>query len=174
MTGVRIALQELNSLDRPGFVSVCGPLFERSPWVAERTWPRRPFGSLAELHRELAATVDAASLEEKTELIRSHPDLVGRMAAEQPLGELSSREQAAAGLSSLSPEEAELFRSYNRKYHEKFGFPFVICARENRKEAILQAFPRRLGQSREQEIATALAEIARIAWLRLLDAAREA
>ena len=56
---------------------------------------------------------------------------------------------------------------------EKFGFPFVICARENRKEAILAAFPVRLAHTREQEIAAALAEIAKIARLRLRDAVTE-
>ncbi len=174
MIGVHVSLAELNSRDRQGFVSVCGPLFEHSPWVAERTWQHRPFGSLSALHRELVATVEAASPEEKLGLISAHPDLVGRMAGGERLGELFAREQAAAGLDSLSPAEADLFRSCNRRYHEKFGFPFVICARQNRKEAILLEFPERLDQSREQEIATALVEIAKIAWLRLLDAVTEA
>ena len=49
----------------------------------------------------------------------------------------------------------------------------MICARENRKDAILAAFPQRLQNSREQEIATALAEIDKIARLRLNDAVWE-
>jgi len=51
----------------------------------------------------------------------------------------------------------------------RFGFPFVICARKNKKEAILQAFPVRLTHDRDQEIATALGEIYQIAGLRLAD-----
>ena len=47
------------------------------------------------------------------------------------------------------------------------GFPFVICARLNKKEKMLTAFERRLRNSRAQEIEAALAEIAKIAWLRL-------
>jgi 2-oxo-4-hydroxy-4-carboxy--5-ureidoimidazoline (OHCU) decarboxylase len=46
----------------------------------------------------------------------------------------------------------------------------VICARENRKGAILAAFPVRLENSRRQEAATALDEIFKIARLRLGDA----
>ena len=49
----------------------------------------------------------------------------------------------------------------------------MICARENRKEAILAAFPARLAHSRGQEITAALAEIAAIARLRLRDAVME-
>jgi len=169
-----VTLRDLNTASQARFTSVCGPLFEGSPWIAERTWPRRPFSSLQAMHRALVSTVETASREEKLALIRAHPDLVGRLAQAPVLGALSAGEQAAAGLTSLSLEEADRFRSLNRVYHDQFGFPFVICARENRKEAILRAFPERLRHSPDQEIATALSEIARIAWLRLQDAVVEA
>ena len=85
----------------------------------------------------------------------------------------STSEQASAGLDTLTSEEVAAFTRYLRAYRDRFGFPFVICARENRKKAILAAFPVRLGQTLEQEQATALAEIGRIGWLRLLDAVCE-
>jgi len=174
MNGARVTLAELNAASRQEFLSACGALFEGSPWVAERAWPACPFPSLEALHRELVAAMERASAEEKLGLLRAHPDLVGRLSARaSALSGHSAREQAAAGLDSLTDEEARMFRSYNEKYYGKFGFPFVICARENRKEAILQAFSRRLSQAREQEIETALAEIAKIAWLRLRDAVSE-
>ena len=72
-------------------------------------------------------------------------------------------------LVNLSPQEVADFERYNADYRERFGFPFVICTRENKKEAILAAFPLRLRNSREAEIETALAEIGKIARLRLLD-----
>lgn len=169
----KVSLAELNSLDQAGFEAVCGPLFEGSPWIAARTWRRRPFASREALLSELAATVERASEAEQLGLIAAHPDLVGRLALEGRLSSESTHEQAAAGLDAVSEQEAALFDRYNREYREKFGFPFVICARENRKEAILDAFPRRLSQSRAQEVATALAEIAKIARLRLHDRVAE-
>src|SRR5690606_39037515 len=99
--------------------------------------------------------------------------LVGRLARAGQLTHESTREQASAGLDRLSPDEIAAFDRHNAAYQAKFGFPFVICARENRKDAILAAFPVRLAHSREQEIATALAEIGKIAWLRLADAVWE-
>jgi 2-oxo-4-hydroxy-4-carboxy-5-ureidoimidazoline decarboxylase len=48
-------------------------------------------------------------------------------------------------------------------------FPFVICARLNKKAVILAGFEQRLKNSREQEIKTALEEILKIAELRLRD-----
>ena len=174
MTGVRPTLSDLNSRDLAGFVDVCGPVFESSPWIAERTWPRRPFPSIEHLHRELVTTVEAATEDEKIGLIAAHPDLVGRMAREGGLSPESSREQEAAGLTALSAQEIALFEATNRDYRAKFGFPFVICARQNKKEAILAAFPERLAHTREQEIAAALGEISKIARLRLRDAVKEA
>jgi len=62
-----------------------------------------------------------------------------------------------------------LFQKNNTAFKKQFGFPFVICARMNKKEAILDGFKVRLQNSREQEIKTALEEIGKIAYLRLQD-----
>jgi 2-oxo-4-hydroxy-4-carboxy-5-ureidoimidazoline decarboxylase len=94
---------------------------------------------------------------------------VGRAALAGTLTPESNREQASAGLDRLTPDEIATFARLNAAYRDRFGFPFVICARENKKESILAGFSARLGHAREREIATALDEIARIAHSRLLD-----
>ena len=166
-------LAELNACDLPKFLQVCGPLYELSPWVAERAFACRPFASRMALHAALVQAVAEATPDEQVALIRAHPDLVGRLAREGRLTAASTTEQAAAGLDALSASEVEAFERFNREYRDRFGFPFVICARENRKEAILAAFPVRLGHTAEEEQATALAEIGRIGRLRLFDAVSE-
>jgi 2-oxo-4-hydroxy-4-carboxy-5-ureidoimidazoline decarboxylase len=161
-------MAELNRLAPEEFVQVIGPVFEHSPWIAGEAAAWRPFSTLAPLHAALCEAVRAASEEKKLALIRAHPDLVGRamLTAE------SLREQADAGLGQLSPEETALFQRHNAAYRHKFGFPFVICARLNKKDAILAGFARRLPNSREEEIAAALEEIYKIAWFRLRDLAQ--
>jgi 2-oxo-4-hydroxy-4-carboxy-5-ureidoimidazoline decarboxylase len=158
-------LAELNAMDRVEFVRLVGPIFEHSPWVAARTEGQRPFASREALHAALVATVENSTDEEKICLIRAHPDLIGN----DELTSASEREQASAGLQDANPEEAKQFREFNRQYRERFGFPFVICARLNKKDAIARAFPVRLRNSREQEIEIALQEISKIAELRLRD-----
>jgi len=165
-----VPLSTLNEMTCEQFVGVCGGLFEHSPWIADRTWLRRPFLSRDQLHAALVATVAAATEQEQVGLIAAHPDLVGKLAREGKLTNESTAEQRAAGLAGLSDEEVAAFDRYNEQYRSRFGFPFVICARENKKEAILAAFPVRLKNDRRQEIITALAEIAKIANLRLHDA----
>jgi OHCU decarboxylase len=146
-------------------------VFENAPWVAERAFHFHPFHSLDELHEKLCQVVSEASEQEKLALIRACPDLIG--AVGQPLTAESRDGRAAAGIERLSPEEVEAFQAYNDVYRESFDFPFVICARENRKEAILSAFPRRLKHTREREIDVAVEEICKIARLRLHDIVSE-
>ena len=161
-------LEETNALERHEFTRVFASLFEHSPWIAARTASKRPFANRAELFAALCETVMKANQDEKLCLIRAHPDLVGR----EELTKESRTEQASAGLGELSPEEIDHFRNYNAEYRERFGFPFVICARLNKKEAILKAFPVRLQNSIEKEMETALGEIFKIAELRLQDLVR--
>jgi OHCU decarboxylase len=172
MTTSQFTLREINTLDRDGFVAALGGLFEGPPWIVAAAWDARPFASREQLHQVLCAVMRAAPVERQVALIQAHPDLVGRAALAGRLGAASTGEQAAAGLDRLAPEEIAQFSALNQTYHERFGFPFVICARENKKESILAGFPARIQNSLEEEIRTALDEIAKICGLRLQDTVR--
>jgi OHCU decarboxylase len=160
-------------MGRDEFVAALGALFEGSPWIAAETRPSRPFASRDALHQALCATMYAAPLERKLALIRAHPDLAGKAAIAGELTPESAGEQSSAGLDRLSPDEFATFTRLNQAYSDTFGFPFVICVRENTKDSILASFTARLQHPRDQEIETALGEIAKIARLRLLDAVRD-
>jgi len=162
-------LNELNLAPVDAFTAALGHLFEHSPWVAAETWPRGPFRDAAHLHAELCRTLQAAEAERQLALIRAHPDLAGRLARQKQLTAESTREQAGAGLDQLTDAELADFQTRNDTYRAKFGFPFVICARLNAKAAILAAMEARMPNSPAQEHAAALAEIEKIAWLRLQD-----
>jgi OHCU decarboxylase len=164
-----MTIDEINALHQEAFVAAFGSLFEGSPWLAAEAWRGRPFASIAHLHSALCDVLYHASTEQQVAVIRAHPDLVGKAALEGALTPESTREQASAGLDHLSPEEIATFTRLNQAYKDRFGFPFVICARENKKDSILAGVTRRLDNSRVEEIATALGEIAKIGYLRLLD-----
>ncbi|WP_156840302.1 2-oxo-4-hydroxy-4-carboxy-5-ureidoimidazoline decarboxylase [Novosphingobium aquimarinum] len=143
-------------------------LFEHSPWVEERADARPSSG---DRHADLMAVVAEASDAERLALIRAHPELAGKAAVDRTLTDASAAEQASAGLDRLSPEEFERFHALNSAYRERFGFPFIICVRLTDKAGILAAMEARLAHTREEEIATAIAEIGKITRLRLEDAA---
>jgi 2-oxo-4-hydroxy-4-carboxy-5-ureidoimidazoline decarboxylase len=163
-------LESINELDRAAFTAALGHLFEHSPWVAQEAWARRPFASAEALQAALCATMRAAPRERQLVLIRAHPDLAGRLAPQKKLTAESAREQASAGLNQLSDAELAEFTRLNDAYRAKFGFPFIICARLNAKDAILAALRSRSASTPEVEFAAALAEIEKIARLRLDDA----
>ncbi len=167
---MKASMAEVNSLDTAAFVARFGGVFEDSPWVAESAWERRPFRDREALHAAMCACVQEAGEEKRLALIRAHPDLVGRAAAEGRLGAASASEQTGAGLDRLSADEGRWFERYNRAYQEKFGFPFIICVRAaERKRAIMDGFEMRLDHRPEQERKAALVEIEKIAAFRLAD-----
>jgi len=163
-------LEYLNSAAPDEFVERVGFAFEHSPWIAAEAASRRPFADVAALHAALVSVVDAAPEGAQLVLILAHPDLAGRVAREGRLTVASSSEQAAAGLDTLTPDEIARFDANNAAYRARFGFPFVICAREHDKTSILSELERRRENERSDEIAAALAEIAKIARLRLEEA----
>ena len=69
----------------------------------------------------------------------------------------------------MSPGQLQALSSANQAYREKFGFPFIICARRHSKESILEAIADRLQHDAASERAAALEEIHHIAQLRLDD-----
>jgi 2-oxo-4-hydroxy-4-carboxy-5-ureidoimidazoline decarboxylase len=175
MTPPPWTVRELTALDRDEFVARLGFLFEGSPWIAARAWERRPFVSRDALETGLVETMNRAPIDRRVALIRAHSDLVGRAALAGTLTRESTGEQLAAGLdpNQLTPEDVATFTASNDAYKAKFDFPFVICAREHKKDAILAGFAARLTNERDAEIATALGEIARIAHYRLIDVVAE-
>jgi OHCU decarboxylase len=162
-------MNAINELDRAAFVARFGPLFEHSPWVAEAAWREHPFADREELYEALVGAMYAAPRERKLALISAHPDLAGKAATEGSLTAPSRDEQAAAGLDRLTPDEYAAFTRTNEAYRERFGFPFVVCAREHTKESILRVASERLANTEDEEIRVALEEIAKIARRRLED-----
>ena len=164
-------LRQFNNLPESEVLERLGTIHENTPWIMQSVIQSRPFPSLDDLRRQMSAILESLPVDDKLALIRVHPDLVGRAALSGTLSTTSSAEQRDAGLGvdDLDDAEKSRFAEFNAAYQERFGFPFVICVRENRKQAILDAFTERLTHDRDTEIATAITEIDKIAWLRLTD-----
>jgi urate oxidase / 2-oxo-4-hydroxy-4-carboxy-5-ureidoimidazoline decarboxylase len=159
----------VSALDRDAFVAAFGGIFEHSPWVAEAAWPQRPWSTVAGLHASMVAAVDAAPRDARLALIRAHPELAGKAAIAGELTDASAREQSGAGLDRLTPAQHARLLAATAAYRERYGFPFVICVREHSADSIIAAAEARTASTPDEEERTALAEIAKIAALRLAD-----
>jgi 2-oxo-4-hydroxy-4-carboxy-5-ureidoimidazoline decarboxylase len=156
-------------MDRDDFVAYFGGVFEESPWISREAWESRPFGSVDALHAAMVWVVEHSPRAARLELIRAHPDLAGKAAIAGALTPESTREQAAAGLDRLTPAQYERITTLTAAYRERFGFPFVVCAREHTADSIIATAAARLEARPDEEEQTALSEIAKIARLRLDD-----
>ena len=143
-------------------------LFEPCPWVEARADARPSSGNR---HADLMAVVHDATPDEQLALIRAHPELAGKAAIDKTLTDASAAEQASAGLDRLTSQEYARFHALNAAYSARFDFPFIICVRLTDKAGILAAMEQRLSHGRDEEIATALAQIGEIVRLRLEDMA---
>ena len=160
------------SLSRADFVARFAHVFEHSPWIPEAAFDAglpADADTAEGLHRALCAVLRAAPRDRHRALIDAHPDLAGRLALAGDLTDDSTKEQASAGLDRLSEAELARFTALNTAYKEKFEIPFIMAVKGAGKEDILAAFEARIGNDPETEFATALAQIERIALLRLRD-----
>ena len=160
-----MTLDELNAVSQPRFVETLGWIFEASPWVAERAWTARPFGSIDDLHLAMVEAVEAASPEERLALLRAHPDLGARAR----MSNASVGEQQGAGLDRLTAAEYERLQQLNQSYRSRFGFPFLLAVKGSTKHDVLAALDRRLAEDPDVELPEALRQVYRIAMFRLHD-----
>ena len=81
----------------------------------------------------------------------------------------STSEQASAGLDKCTPAEFQRFTALNDSYKRKFPFPFIMAVKGKSRGEILEAFERRIYHDEDTEFRTALAEVHKIALIRLRD-----
>ena len=168
-------MKGVNQLDRGAFVERFGPLFEHSPWVAEEAWEDAAVRRRRRAARGArAAIVRRAPRERRLALIRAHPDLAGRAAIAGALTAARAASRPRPGSTGSRPTSTTGFTRATAAYRERFGFPFVVCAREHTRTRSCAPPRERLEHTRDEEGAIALAEIAKIARLRLEDLRRDA
>lgn len=158
-------LAEINAMPVKAFVEAFGDVAEHSPWVARRAGKERPFASIDAMAAAFTGAVAAASHRKQLELLRAHPDL----ATKARLTGESHREQASAGLDTLTEEEFSRFRKLNGLYKLTFKFPFILAVKEATKQQILESFEERVNNPSEVEFATAIAQVNRILRFRIED-----
>jgi 2-oxo-4-hydroxy-4-carboxy-5-ureidoimidazoline decarboxylase len=164
---IQKTLADLNACSKDEFVAALANIFEYSPWIAEQAASARPFAGVNALFAAMKAVVDRAPSELRLALIKGHPDLANKTQRAAGLTAESNDEQNSVGLDRLSDAEYDAFERVNNAYRSKFGFPYVVCVRRHTKDSILRDFERRLPNDANTETQASIAEICRIAALRL-------
>jgi len=161
---------DLTQFNKKRFVDRFGGLYEHSPWIAEKVWTEiqsAPAITVELLTTRLKDIVDTGTDKQKMDLLCAHPELAGKAAMEGALTADSTDEQSRARLDLCSPQEYEKFQQLNTAYNDKFKFPFIMAVRDSSRIEILEAFESRIQNAWKDEFETALAQVHRIAQLRL-------
>ncbi len=157
-------------MGREEFVARFADIYEHSPWVAEQAYDRgldSRHDTVEGLQQLMADILLSSNHQAQLDLINAHPDLAGKAAIAGELTDASTSEQSGAGIHQCNAVEFARFTELNDAYKAKFGFPFIKAVKGSDRHQILAAFEQRINNGPEQEFDTALAEINKIALLRL-------
>jgi len=122
-------------------------IFERAPSLAERVRGNDPTSIVASARSELARMTEA----ERIGVLNAHPRIGADPAS---LSALSREEQGGAADIATLRELAAM----NDKYERAFGFRFVVFVAGRSKAEIVPVMRERLRRTREDELATGIAE----------------
>jgi 2-oxo-4-hydroxy-4-carboxy-5-ureidoimidazoline decarboxylase len=165
MTPARLAIGEINALDREIFVERFGAVYEHSPWVAREAWRARPFADRDALAAAMRDAVLRAGQERQLALLRAHPRLGTRLA----LSGFSKAEQSGTGIEAASAADRAELQALNARYEERFGFPFILAVKNAALPEILANCRGRVDADPAMEFDEALRQVFRIAAFRLAE-----
>ena len=158
-----IDIKKINSLDKSEFLSIFGNVFEKSKWVSEKVFDKKPFENLESFVSEIIGIYENSDNKTILEILNLHPEL----AVEKKLTADSEVEQSKANLKQCTPEEFDEFKKLNIEYKKKFNFPFIIAVKGKNKNEILNYFRERINNSLDAEFLEAKKQVKKIATFRL-------
>ena len=158
-----IDIKKINSLDKSEFLSIFGNVFEKSKWISERVFDKKPFKNLESFVSEIIGIYENSDNKTILEILNLHPEL----AVEKKLTADSEVEQSKANLKQCTPEEFDEFKKLNIEYKKKFNFPFIIAVKGKNKNEILNYFRERINNSLDEEFLEAKKQVKKIATFRI-------
>ncbi|HXO76770.1 MAG TPA: 2-oxo-4-hydroxy-4-carboxy-5-ureidoimidazoline decarboxylase [Puia sp.] len=153
-----MTLEELNWLDEAELSEALWNCCGSSAWVAGMM-ELFPVGSATGLYAVASLVWRGCSEEDWLEAFGAHPKIgervTGAAAAEQ------------AGTSGADSKVLQELSEGNKKYFEKFGYIFIVCATGKSAVEMLGLLIERLGNAPEEEILIAMEEQEKITRIRL-------
>lgn len=159
-----VTLPALNELAWASCAKVLENLLDLTPSLGAALAHRRPFKSAQHLVDELNLTLDGLPPSYIEAFLKRFSEL-----ALVPKSKLTKEHKCCVGLDKLTDEQrAELTPLYT-EYRDKFGFPFVLCAREAKAAELGMRLRSHLQATKAQELESGRKEAKKIARLRLLE-----
>ena len=157
------SIDKVNKLSKSDFISIFGNVFEKTEWIAQKSYDLKPYKNFEELFLKMMETFENTNKENHLKILNAHPDL----AVEKKFTKDSKNEQKNASLNQCTDEEFIEFKKLNEEYKKKFGFPFIVAVKGKNKEEILNSFRQRITNNINSEFEEAKKQVKKIANFRL-------
>ena len=157
------SIDKVNKLNKSDFISIFGNVFEKTEWIAQKSYDSKPYKNFEELFSKMVEIFENSNKESHIKILNAHPDL----AIEKRLTEDSKNEQQNASLNQCTNEEFLEFKKLNEEYKKKFGFPFITAVKGKNKEEILNSFRQRITNNINLEFEEAKKQVKKSANFRL-------
>jgi len=157
------SIDKVNKLSKSDFISIFGNVFEKTEWIAQKSYDLKPYKNFEELFSKMMEVFENIEKEKHLEILNAHPNL----AVEKKLTRDSKNEQKNASLNQCTEKEFLEFKKLNEEYKKKFGFPFIIAVKGKNKEEILNSFRQRIVNNINLEFIEAKKQVKKIAIFRL-------
>ncbi len=157
------SIDKINKLSKPDFISIFGNIFEKTEWIAQKSYDLKPYKNYEELFLKMIEIFENTNKVNHLKILNAHPDL----AVEKKLTKDSKKEQKNASLNQCTDKEFIEFKKLNEEYKVKFGFPFIIAVKGKNKEEILNSFRQRITNNINLEFEEAKKQVKKIASFRL-------
>jgi len=157
------SIEKINRLSENEFIGTFGNIFEKTNWIANRSFNSKPYRNFNEFISTIIKIYENSSKEDCLKIFNAHPEL----AVEKKLTEDSHKEQKGANLNRCNDEEFNEFKDLNYEYKKKFGFPFIIAVKGKNKSEILINFRNRIKNEMDLEFEAAKNQVKKIATFRL-------
>jgi OHCU decarboxylase len=157
------SIDKINQLTKNDFIDIFGNVFEKTYWIADKTFNLKPYKNFNELLSTFFKVYENISKEDLLKIFNAHPEL----AVEKKLTNDSRKEQGNASLNQCSDQEFIEFKKLNVNYKKKFGFPFIVAVKGKKKEEILENFRQRFTNDTKKEFDEAKKQVKKIATFRL-------
>ena len=164
-----LTLEDLNGLPDPLFLEHMAACCGSERWQLDQL-AKRPFSDVEAL---LAAAEQAADLMTEQDWLQAfshHPRIGDVEALRRRFGARSGSwsESEQAGVEGTEDSILERLAEGNRRYEQRFGYIFIVCATGKTAAEMLELLEARLDNDRDQELVIAAGEQRKITRLRLL------
>ena len=157
------SIDKVNKLSKSDFISIFGNVFEKTEWIAQKSYDSKPYKNFEELFSKMMEVFENSNKENHIKILNAHPNL----AVEKKLTKDSKKEQKSSSLNQCTEKEFLEFKKLNEEYKKKFGFPFIIAVKGKNKEEILNSFRQRIANNINLEFIEAKKQVIKIAIFRL-------